>query len=454
MNNVCTWNNCINKSIEQIDIAVNNWEPTVTTQDYKTLEYEGNISDIIYCCFDKPKSSFDVYATINNSQVCIGTLNIDGKVTLGTTSKCSVCNDVYSWTRTMSKIICDCDCTSLVAYTEPAICNDSVQYAYYNSNCICAYDAAGCPIYNPDCIVTKEFTPGVCNDVTTCIYYCYVTERFYNMFSNNISAVLNWSKAGDVNEYLGYTNICDQINAVYNTNCDPTITEYKSSMLCRQYCCVRCIEGLYGKVTYPYKLDNKDLVLTESCLESAPIGNATLEGYCYLNCIHSNIDVYNMDCWTDNRRCLNSKCCLICANFYQPTFGVVECSDNIFRWDSKNCWKYNMDNPIVIDANPNSWYFGCCPIHIVCTDKCLCNNMISYNKDCYKYYLSKLKGLYSIEKTACICMYNSICNESSYVISGIKWGVCRASIIYCVVTSCICCYDISNCCIHIKEFYV
>lgn len=464
MNNICTWNRCINNALKQIDLAVTKYEPATTCQDYKKLEYCGTLANIVYCKFDKPSKSFDLYVDVDNRTVCIGTLNTDGKVTLSNTKSKEVCTNTYSWNRSMSKIVCDTadELTSFVAYEEP-VNIDSVCYYYYNDNCICGRDVRNCPIYNPECLVCCCFTSGctTCNDykVTTYVTSQYVTEKFYNMFTNNIGAPLGWSTVDNVRDYLGYES-GQILNSVYSTKCEPTITEYKSSRLCRQYCCLRCYKGPYGDVVYPYQESDNDLVLTEVAIGDYPTPNSNCDGYCTLNCI-GNIDVFNINCWdSDGKRCLNRICCLTSLKCFQPTFSEKECDCCIYRWREDNCWKSNLSNYTLIDGNPNTYYFTDKPLQVVCIDGCYENGMLSYDCDLYNKYYGILKSckVYSTECTGSICLYNKNCeakSQLSTVLRNKKWGMCKAYIFYCVVQICekITESDVSNCCVNLKEYY-
>lgn len=465
MNNVCTWNNCINNSLKQIDLAVSKYEPIVTCQDYKVLEYNGILTNIVCCKFDKPSKPFDLYVNIDNTTVCIGTLNTDGKVTLNNTSSKEICINTYNWNRSMSKIICETsikNMTSFVAYEEP-VSIDTVCYYYYKDNCICGRDVRNCPIYNPSCLVCCCFKSGytTCNGykTTTCITSQYVTEKFFNMFNNNIAAALDWFTACDVREYLGY-EACQTLNSVYGINYDPVITGYKSSKLCRQYCCLKCYKGPYGDVTYPYKESDNDKVLTEACLNSYPTPNGNCDGYCTLACV-GNIDVFNIQCWdSDGKRCLNNICCLTNMKCFQPTFSIKECDCCIFRWREDNCWKNNLCNYTLIDGNPNTYYFTDKPLQIVCIDSCYENGMLSYDCELYNKYYGILKScnVCSTECTDYIYLYNKICDindKCSTVLMNRKWGMCKAYIFYCVIQTCekLDKNDFSNCCVTLKEYY-
>lgn len=465
MNNVCTWNACINSALKQIDLAVSKYEPAVTCQDYKTMEYCGTLANIIYCKFDKPSKPFDLYVNVDNATLYIGTLNIDGQVTLSNTKASDVCINTYSWNRSMSKIICETSVDnigSFVAY-EDACPSDSAVYYYYLDNCICGRDVRNCPIYNPECLQCCCFKSGctTCNDykVTTCITTRYVTEKFYNVFTNNIAAPLDWTAVNNVQEYLGYegTNIP---NSVYDSRCEPVVTEYKSSKLCRQYCCLKCYKGPYGDVVYPYEQSENDLVLTEANISGYPTPNGSLDGYCLL-CNVGNIDVFNINCWdSDGKRCLNNTCCLTNLKCFQPTFSVKECDCCIYKWREDSCWKDNLDNYTLIDGNPNTWYFTDKPLQVVCIDSCYENGMLNYDCDLYTKYYSMLKSCqpYSAECTGYIYLYNKNCEikcQHKTVLANKKWGMCKAYIFYCVIQTCekLIKTDFSSCCICLKEYY-
>lgn len=493
MNNICLEtvnksNICINNIFKNIDTAVSNYTPKETEQNYKTLTFNGVLTDIANCTFNKPSQAVDIYATIDNTPMCIGTLTSNGTVSLGCLDKNIVCTETYQWNRTMSRVVTSnqcCtktnnDCLSYVAVKCPTNYNGSLDYYYYLDGCLCGNDIRGCPIYNSNCLVHKCFKSGCISEngccIETCIYQTFITEQYWNIYKDSYNGQWGWKRRDSIDQcYLGYyygaLTYCDEPGMQaypqaykYDEECERHIdTDYKFDELCTSYCCLKCYRGPYNcDVKYPYRTYCEDVFLTQSN-NYATISHGKcfcrfLTCDCYdlldLNqwcCIGESDD--GVKCYT---RCFSSTSCLGCLCVFKPSFEkdnyINKC--DIKRWDRKGCWDDNLDPDYIINGNPNTVYFT--PVESINITGCEIDKTPSYDEKCYSNWLNNLKSintLFSTEYTKEICwMSNSCCVK---VADGTLFGNQRATVQYCVVQTV---YQptvyISSCCVCIEEKYL
>lgn len=493
MNNVCleadnTSNICINTVFKNIDTAVSKYEPKETEQKYKTLTYEGVVTDIAKCTFNKPSQNVDIYATIDNTPMCIGTLTSSGTVTLGCLNKSIVCTETYQWNRTMSRVVSSCFdtactnnyCLSYVAVKCPTKYNGSLDYYYYLDGCKCGTDIRGCPIYNSNCLVKKCFKSGCTSEnnycIETCIYQTFITEQYWNIYRDSYNGQWSWKQRSGVDQCcLGYIcsnlSFCDKPGITtypqaysFDEECEEHIdTDYKYDELCTAYCCLKCYKGPYDCcVCYPYREYCEDYFLTQAG------SYATLShGKCFCSFITcDNYDLLDLDQWVckagDDICCYDRSFgngCLTCLKTFKPSFeadNYIDCCD-IKRWHRKGCWCTALKPDYVINGNPNTIYFT--PVESINITKCDIDKTPNYDEKCYSNYLNKLKSistLFSTEPTKEICFNTgSLSGCCVKIADGTRFGNQRATVQYCVVQTI---YqptiDISSCCVCITERYL
>lgn len=226
----CVGQNCINASFMSLSNTMDSWTDQKNKQDYKCLQYCGQISLSTTLKCDPPTSPGYVYGTPGDGHIyCIGNIDTNGTVTFSDLSRVATQHhNAYSWSEADYQSICPYSyglkCQWLrpfTAWTNEETANEATWFCY-DDNCQLATDVNGSPVLNHDClhVCTMKNGKSTVGDTVyeRSIKCCKVIEQWMEEPASNcvsagmVQTTRRLATANSANKVLytvSYCNVCE-----------------------------------------------------------------------------------------------------------------------------------------------------------------------------------------------------------------------------------------------------